>query len=240
MSVKNLINTYDNMPQDVGKDRAESIGVQSDNRAKEAGNRAFQNLASTAANTVKMLADAKKARDMVKAQDVLNQSRLMQAERMQELSQLSYDQLDERISSSEFKDRNSQLVAQLDKLNPKATAKVRKELEFRQAKERLQLEGIVNQKTAAHTNKLLKNQLQVLSNKTAADPSGMETHLSEAASMFTHLPLDKEQRKDMETQLTSVAYRSKLSGLITHPNTCLLYTSPSPRDRQKSRMPSSA
>ena len=25
-----------------------------------------------------------------------------------------------------------------------------------------------------------------------------------------------------------------------HPNTCLLYTSPSPRDRQKSRMPSSA
>ena len=26
----------------------------------------------------------------------------------------------------------------------------------------------------------------------------------------------------------------------TRPNTCLLYTSPSPRDRQKSRMPSSA
>ena len=26
----------------------------------------------------------------------------------------------------------------------------------------------------------------------------------------------------------------------TYPNTCLLYTSPSPRDRQKSRMPSSA
>ena len=27
---------------------------------------------------------------------------------------------------------------------------------------------------------------------------------------------------------------------IDHPTTCLLYTSPSPRDRQKSRMPSSA
>ena len=27
---------------------------------------------------------------------------------------------------------------------------------------------------------------------------------------------------------------------LTNPNTCLLYTSPSPRDRQKSRMPSSA
>ena len=28
--------------------------------------------------------------------------------------------------------------------------------------------------------------------------------------------------------------------LYGHPTTCLLYTSPSPRDRQKSRMPSSA
>ena len=28
--------------------------------------------------------------------------------------------------------------------------------------------------------------------------------------------------------------------LLTHLHTCLLYTSPSPRDRQKSRMPSSA
>ena len=28
--------------------------------------------------------------------------------------------------------------------------------------------------------------------------------------------------------------------MLTNPNTCLLYTSPSPRDRQKSRMPSSA
>ena len=27
---------------------------------------------------------------------------------------------------------------------------------------------------------------------------------------------------------------------ISHPNTCLLYTSPSPRDRTRSRMPSSA
>ena len=33
----------------------------------------------------------------------------------------------------------------------------------------------------------------------------------------------------------------KLTGaLVTHYHPCLLYTSPSPRDRQKSRMPSSA
>ena len=31
-----------------------------------------------------------------------------------------------------------------------------------------------------------------------------------------------------------------LEGLGGHVNSCLLYTSPSPRDRQKSRMPSSA
>ena len=29
-------------------------------------------------------------------------------------------------------------------------------------------------------------------------------------------------------------------GLLAQPKDCLLYTSPSPRDRQKSRMPSSA
>ena len=32
----------------------------------------------------------------------------------------------------------------------------------------------------------------------------------------------------------------RLLGLIIPPNTCLLYTSPSPRDRTRSRMPSSA
>ena len=35
-------------------------------------------------------------------------------------------------------------------------------------------------------------------------------------------------------------HRALDSGIETRPYTCLLYTSPSPRDRQKSRMPSSA
>ena len=42
---------------------------------------------------------------------------------------------------------------------------------------------------------------------------------------------------------TAMGQRRKslgLCGTTTPPNTCLLYTSPSPRDRQKSRMPSSA
>ena len=35
-------------------------------------------------------------------------------------------------------------------------------------------------------------------------------------------------------------YGTTLSGLMKQDGICLLYTSPSPRDRQKSRMPSSA
>ena len=37
-----------------------------------------------------------------------------------------------------------------------------------------------------------------------------------------------------------VLHRGGSSTSTTSPHTCLLYTSPSPRDRQKSRMPSSA
>ena len=50
--------------------------------------------------------------------------------------------------------------------------------------------------------------------------------------------------------LGDIEFENKVSALqlieiveecvFTNPNTCLLYTSPSPRDRQKSRMPSSA
>ena len=36
------------------------------------------------------------------------------------------------------------------------------------------------------------------------------------------------------------AYLKSGKALHRYPSTCLLYTSPSPRDRQKSRMPSSA
>ena len=38
----------------------------------------------------------------------------------------------------------------------------------------------------------------------------------------------------------SVAHASRIESLLAQIRDCLLYTSPSPRDRQKSRMPSSA
>ena len=42
------------------------------------------------------------------------------------------------------------------------------------------------------------------------------------------------------SRLTAGASRSSSSRTLTSSDNCLLYTSPSPRDRQKSRMPSSA
>ena len=35
-------------------------------------------------------------------------------------------------------------------------------------------------------------------------------------------------------------YERKIDSIVTNSNNCLLYTSPSPRDRTRSRMPSSA
>ena len=56
--------------------------------------------------------------------------------------------------------------------------------------------------------------------------------------------------RDVDTTPTPAAFEkpplydvwtaNKSPNAIDHPQTCLLYTSPSPRDRQKSRMPSSA
>ena len=55
------------------------------------------------------------------------------------------------------------------------------------------------------------------------------------------------QRANLTTSLREIYYRTKHTIKNSHENTldtqdesCLLYTSPSPRDRQKSRMPSSA
>ena len=49
---------------------------------------------------------------------------------------------------------------------------------------------------------------------------------------------------DVERKSSQILYFLRRSDNMTKkvilPNTCLLYTSPSPRDRQKSRMPSSA
>ena len=48
-----------------------------------------------------------------------------------------------------------------------------------------------------------------------------------------------EYKENFRT-LSNAALSGGVTSVVTMPNTCLLYTSPSPRDRQKSRMPSSA
>ena len=52
-----------------------------------------------------------------------------------------------------------------------------------------------------------------------------------------HIKLLKITRQDAER--IEVEWFRRYN-LLTKPNTCLLYTSPSPRDRTRSRMPSSA
>ena len=64
-------------------------------------------------------------------------------------------------------------------------------------------------------------------------PQGMDGGLTqEAFERIGHLRDDvKDDTKRLGKDIVNVSRRT---------NTCLLYTSPSPRDRQKSRMPSSA
>ena len=51
---------------------------------------------------------------------------------------------------------------------------------------------------------------------------------------------EAQQRMQAEQQRISLAGGGVLDRRAWRADTCLLYTSPSPRDRQKSRMPSSA
>ena len=74
---------------------------------------------------------------------------------------------------------------------------------------------------------------------------GARTLLGEAyratplgGGLGSHPPaLDVPRRKAVDHHLLKVPLSNGLSDDL---HTCLLYTSPSPRDRQKSRMPSSA
>ena len=56
--------------------------------------------------------------------------------------------------------------------------------------------------------------------------------------------VDEVERQNKPITRRQAIYKfmegDRFKNLLNSPNTCLLYTSPSPRDRQKSRMPSSA
>ena len=58
--------------------------------------------------------------------------------------------------------------------------------------------------------------------------------------MPTYPVINKETGEKKELSMTMVAYDEWRKENPDWDKDCLLYTSPSPRDRQKSRMPSSA
>ena len=63
--------------------------------------------------------------------------------------------------------------------------------------------------------------------------------LAQQRAAFGNNPADEFNRMT-RYELGKIAHHDPLSAFGTVSETCLLYTSPSPRDRQKSRMPSSA
>ena len=76
---------------------------------------------------------------------------------------------------------------------------------------------------------------------TSADPPtiGHEKILEELSKIYAHTICyvsNNPKKKHKE----DIAIRSQLLKTLIEDLDCLLYTSPSPRDRQKSRMPSSA
>ena len=72
---------------------------------------------------------------------------------------------------------------------------------------------------------------------------GKQESLAERNSIFPSKNIKKEAERNPKpgrnrTEVKTTTAREKYIEILG--NTCLLYTSPSPRDRQKSRMPSSA
>ena len=64
-----------------------------------------------------------------------------------------------------------------------------------------------------------------------------------ANSVYEDIFVDRHWDQDMSPRYFSarvVTFKGQLYKYIAEGRNCLLYTSPSPRDRQKSRMPSSA
>ena len=65
--------------------------------------------------------------------------------------------------------------------------------------------------------------------------------ISECFTHFANLLKDREGVTKLEDKLDVLAEIQAVRRYCTHQrNTCLLYTSPSPRDVEESRMPSSA
>ena len=68
----------------------------------------------------------------------------------------------------------------------------------------------------------------------------LRVKLTYALALYNDTGATLDDLREAVTTLEETARTARRVLGGTHPFTCLLYTSPSPRDRQKSRMPSSA
>ena len=89
------------------------------------------------------------------------------------------------------------------------------------------------------SNALLGTELQFVDADTLHGPDDQKYRLPSINAPETEKVVRGEYQKGEAGGQAFTQATIKLANNQTHP-TCLLYTSPSPRDRQKSRMPSSA
>ena len=85
-------------------------------------------------------------------------------------------------------------------------------------------------KLSKQAEKLAKEQAVLDAKRLAVEETNLKKHQQEIA----------EQQKAIEDDKKAAAEKIRIEKVKNKLLTCLLYTSPSPRDRQKSRMPSSA
>eukprot|EP01015_Nassula_variabilis_P008103 TRINITY_DN16360_c0_g1_i1.p3 TRINITY_DN16360_c0_g1~~TRINITY_DN16360_c0_g1_i1.p3 ORF type:complete len:110 (+),score=32.14 TRINITY_DN16360_c0_g1_i1:62-391(+) len=93
------------------------------------------------------------------------------------------------------------------------------------------------------------NTSQLTKQQTGSQPKQIKLNTKKQESQPQQQQVDTKQKSESQggsknfanTQQTKkTGTDKKQQGAVSMDNSCLLYTSPSPRDRQKSRMPSSA
>ena len=108
------------------------------------------------------------------------------------------------------------------------------------------MEGTLDMQGASGRNKIINLPTPTsdyhAANKEYVDKVGVGSSISAGRTFQGALP-NSGYPTSYNNFVTNSGYPAYVNQIYLHPdppNTCLLYTSPSPRDRQKSRMPSSA
>ena len=84
------------------------------------------------------------------------------------------------------------------------------------------------------TNEIINGDVQVKAYRSQLYGLGLEKSINTDVNKSIHLMIGAVYERSHSHNVRSI------SNILTDPNICLLYTSPSPRDRTRSRMPSSA